>query len=224
MRAMTELGPRTQVGLAAFAAIAVGTVSLLATPAGETVASFVDLEHGNGIFTSGKWNVQGNATADVSASSSEWKDHFTSASTAIFQPALGTVIPGSTRSYSRFGLRMAPGSMTGATVTIPTGAETPTGKASSFQMRVVRTVSDVCSATTFTTASPEFVVGTAGSFENMLSAPTGITTVTLGAGTSNTAGSPVYLCYEFSLPLSIPPDLNNGDTATVSWTFNAVSS
>lgn len=217
---MTAMRTRTRIGLATMAAISVGTVSLLVTPAGETVASFVDLEHANGVFTSGKWNVQGNSTADVSASSSGWTDHFTSANLAVFQPALGTVIPGSTRSYSRFGLRMAPGSSAGATVTIPAGVESPPGKADKFQMRIVKTTSEVCNAGSFV-SSATFVMGRATpTFGHMKSSPDpGANTLSLPKN-----GTPVFLCYEFSLPLPIPSGLNNGDAATVSWTYRAVSS
>lgn len=223
---MTEMRTRTRIGLAATSAIAVATVSLLATPAGETVASFVDREYANGVFTSGKWNIQGNAPADVTDTSPGWSDHFTEGGAAVFQPVPGTVAPGSTR-YSRFGLRMAPESSRGATVTIPQGVESPTGKATLFQMRVVRSGSSTCGAASFA-SDATFVVGTATSYGDMLTAPTttgNVNKVALSAGSSTSdPGTPVYLCYEFSLPTSIPSGLNNGDTAVVSWTFTAVSS
>lgn len=225
---MTEMRTRTRIGLAAMSAVALATVSLLVTPAGETVASFVDREYSQGVFTSGKWNVQGNATVDVTETSTGWSDHFTAAGAAIFQPTVSTVVPGSTRSYSRFGLRMASGSSRGATVTIPQGAESPAGRADKFRMRVVRSSSSTCNEGSFASGAT-FVVGSATpTYGNMLSSPitTGdVNKVALSPGSPiSNPGTAVYLCYEFSLPIPIPSGLSNGDTAAVRWTFNAVSS
>lgn len=117
---------------------------------------------------------------------------------------------------------MAKGSLSGATVTIPVGVEISSNQAARFRMRVVHSSSDTCNSGSFTTGTPQFVIGTSSEYGNMLSGPdTGKGTITLDAGTAVAAGPPVYLCYEFSLPLPVPTNLTNGAEATVRWTFNA---
>ncbi|AVZ40439.1 MULTISPECIES: hypothetical protein [unclassified Dietzia] len=183
------------------------------------MASFVDREFSRGVFTSTNWNVQGNVTADAN---SGWTDHFTESTAATFQPAVGDVIPGSTRSYSRFGLRVAPGSTVGGTVTMSAGVQVaPSTQAGLFRMRIVRTASTTCALSSFASGAT-FVVGSAGdlagNFGTMLSAPNSAGQFTLPA-----TGTPTYLCYEFSLPSTPPSGLTNGAVATVRWTFNATS-
>lgn len=206
--------------IAALAATSLAGALAVQATAGDTVASFVDNTFARGSFSSTKWNVQGNASGGVTVDSSSWADHPPATSPAIFQPEVGTVVPGSTRSYSRFGLRMAPGSSTGATVTIPQGVESTTGKADKFRMRVVRSNSDTCNSNSFN-SSATFVVGDAlatPTYGTMKSPPKS------GASTFNlpSNGTPEFLCYEFSLPALPIAGLNNGDTAVVSWTFTAV--
>lgn len=208
--------------VAALAAASLAGAFALQATGGDTVASFVDNTFARGTFSSSKWNVQGNASGGTTVDSNAWMDHLPSGSPAVFQPAVGTVVPGSTRSYSRFGLRMAKGSLSGATVTIPVGVEISSNQAARFRMRVVHSSSDTCNSGSFTTGTPQFVIGTSSEYGNMLSGPdTGKGTITLDAGTAVAAGPPVYLCYEFSLPLPVPTNLTNGAEATVRWTFNA---
>lgn len=116
--------------IAALAATSLAGALAVQATAGDTVASFVDNTFAGGTFSADKRNVQGNASGGTTVDSNAWADH-PSTSPAIFQPPVGNVVPGSTRSYSRFGLRMAPGSSTGATVTIPTGQEVSSSKAAS---------------------------------------------------------------------------------------------
>lgn len=222
---MTALQTRTRIGLAALSLLTFAAATSIAAPAGETVAAFIDREYGTSVLTGSKWNVQGN-----DSTASGWTDHFTAGSQAVFQPSLAGISPGGPRSYSRFGLRMAPGSSTGATVTIPTGQEVSSSKAASFRMRVVSSNSDICGSASFG-SSANFVVGgesTSGNptFGTMLSAPKADKSqIALPVGLPiSDAGAATYLCYEFSLPLPIPSGLSNGDTATVRWTFDAVSS
>lgn len=210
---------RTRIGLAALATAVAASAVLISTPAGETMANFVDREFTRGVFTSTNWNIQGNVTADPTTG---WTDHFTEGTAATFQPAVGDVIPGSTRSYSRFGLRVAPGSTVGGTVTMSAGAQVaPSTQASLFRMRIVRSASTTCALSSFSSGAT-FVVGSSGdlvgNFGTMLSAPNSAGQFTLPA-----TGAPTYLCYEFSLPSTPPSGLTNGAVATVRWTFNATS-
>ncbi|MEH6623763.1 MAG: SipW-dependent-type signal peptide-containing protein [Dietzia maris] len=192
--------------------------AILGLGAAATLAAWTDDVWVSATFTTDTFDVQG-----FSDTTEGWDDHPSDESVAVFQPAIGTVVPGSTRSYSRFGLRMAPGSTVGATVAIPSGVEfSPTPQADKFHMRIV--VSSTCDAGAFTTGTADFVVGTAETYYSMLSPPTGISTVTLNKGPSSAEpGTPVFLCYEFSLPLPIPRGLSNGAEATVRWTFDAES-
>lgn len=214
--------PMSRRVLTALAAASLAGVLSVQATVGDTDASLVDDTFARGTFMANKWNIQGNASGGTTVDSGAWTDHPSGGSPAIFQPTVGTVVPGATKSYSRFGLRMAPGSSTGATVTIPQGVEIPAGKADKFRMRVVRSTLTTCNAGSFV-SDATFIVGSATpTYGNtgMKSAPN------LGAETIGlpSSGAPVFLCYEFSLPSSIPAGLNNGDAATVSWTFNAVSS
>lgn len=208
--------------VAALAAASLAGALAVQATAGDTAASFVDNTFARGTFSSTKWNVQGNASGGTTVDSNAWTDHLPSGMPAVFQPAVGTVAPGSTRSYSRFGLRMARGSVTGAIVTIPVGVETSSNQAARFRMRVVLSTSDTCNFGSFTTGTPQFVIGTSSVYGNMLSGPNAEkSTITLEAGSADAEGLPAYLCYEFSLPLPIPQGLTNGADATVRWTFNA---
>ncbi|WP_404850578.1 SipW-dependent-type signal peptide-containing protein [Dietzia kunjamensis] len=202
--------------------------AILGLGATATLAAWSDEVWVGASFNTDTFNVQG-----ISNSTDGWGDHSSANSPAIFEPELGSVVPGSTRSYSRFGLRMAPGSTAGATVTIPRGVEVSTpSKAVKFRMRIVRSLSDTCglesfgSDATFVVGSP--VTNSPDEFGTMISAPTSVGDshqISLPAGSPpSEAGAAVYLCYEFSLP-SLPIDgLTNGDTTTVRWNFDAVSS
>lgn len=210
--------------VAALAAASLAGALAVHATAANTVAAFVDNTFAMGSFSSTKWNVQGNASGGTTVDSNAWADHLPNGSPAVFQPAVDTVVPGSTRSYSRFGLRMAKGSHSGATVTIPVGVEISSDQAARFHMRVVHSSSDTCNSGTFTTGTPQFVIGKSSVYGNMLSGPDAEkSTITLDPGTAVAAGPPVYLCYEFSLPLPVPEGLTNGAEAAVRWTFNAVS-
>ena len=132
-----------------------------------TLATWSDAVWVSASFRTDSFNVEG-----LSGSDEGWTDHSSEDSLAVFQPSMGTISPGATRSYSRFGLRMAPGSTVGATVTIPAGTEVaPSTHANLISMRVVRSTAETCNATSFA-ANSNFVVGSAApSFGSMLTAP-----------------------------------------------------
>lgn len=201
--------------------------AILGLGATATLAAWSDEVWVGASFNTDTFNVQG-----FSNSTEGWTDHSSARSPAIFEPELGVVVPGATRSYSRFGLRMAPGSTIGAAVTIPQGVEASTPiKANKFRMRVVRSLSETCGLESFG-SNATFVVGSSvtnspDAFGTMVSAPksTGnVDHISLPAGSPpSEAGAAVYLCYEFSLP-NLPIDgLTNGEAATVRWNFNAVA-
>lgn len=215
---------RTRVGLATLATVAVTSAVLIVTPAGETVATFVDRSFGSSVFSTSKLKMQGNATADVTEGSPGWSDHSSENEAAEFQPSIGEVIPGSTRSYSRFGLRLTPESAADASVTMSAGTQLdPSTYADKFRMRVVRSKSTTCDATSFSGGGTfTFIVGSAGTqptnFGTMLAEPNSNKQFPLAA-----EGTPVFLCYEFSLPTPPPTGLPNGTTTTVLWDFSAES-
>lgn len=200
--------------------LAAGVISGLG--ATMTLAAWSDAARVSASFRTDTFNVQG-----LSNSVEGWADHSTTDSPAVFQPVMGSISPGTTRSYALFGLRMAPGSTVGATVTIPAGTKmTPSTQAILISMRVVRVQDENCSATSFAPNSTYVVGSAAPSFGSMLSGPRAeaATVTLLPSDDAESPGRAAYLCYEFSLPQSVPPaGLSNGSVASVLWAFSAKS-
>lgn len=213
---------RARLGLAAFTTAAVAGGVLFVIPSGGTVASFVDRTFGSSVFSTSGLTLQGNETSDISTGAASWTDHGSGNSAANFQPSSGAVTPGSAGSYARFGLRLTPDSTNSASVTMAQGVQiSPSMHAGLFRMRVVRSASSTCDLSSFGTGST-FIIGSPGNqpsnFGTMLSPPEDNEQFDLMSD-----GTPVFLCYEFSLPDSPPAGLPNGAEAVVQWVFSAES-
>ena len=181
-----------------------------------TLASWTDTEFAAGAFATSKFDTQS------SIDGASWSDN-TSAPGASITFA-GTGMSPDTHRYGYVLVRTKPNSVAGTlTFVAPTvtngGTDTSPFLGAALQYKAVAITAAGCSATTFSTGTPTYIVGTSGAYASLSAAgPTG---VSLPAATAS-AGSPVGYCFDVYLPSGADP-LLQGKSVTVTWNVTATS-
>ena len=181
-----------------------------------TLASWTDTEFASGAFATSRFDTQ--SSIDGSA----WADNVSAPGAAI--TFAGTGMSPDTHRYGYVLIRTKPNSVAGTLAFVaPTvtngGTDTSPFLGAALQYKAVAITAAGCSATTFSTGTPTYIVGSAVAYAALATAgPTG---VSLPAATAS-AGSPVGYCFDVYLP-SGSDTLLQGKSATVTWNVTATS-
>ncbi len=181
-----------------------------------TLASWTDTEFATGSFSASTFNTQS------SIDNSTWADNITAPGATI--TFSGSGMSPDTHRYGYVLIRTKPNSV-GGTISFvaPTvtngGSDTSPFLGAALQYKAISISAAGCSATTFSTGTPTYIVGTSSAYAALATA--GSTAVTLPAATAS-AGAPVGYCFDVYLPTGADP-LLQGKSVTVTWNVAAVS-
>lgn len=181
-----------------------------------TLASWTDTEFATGSFTTSRFDTQS------SIDNSAWADNTVSTGAAI--TFAGTGMSPDTHRYGYVLIRgkalSVAGTLTFAAPTVTNGGtDTSPFLGAALQYKAVAITAAGCSATTFSTGTPTYIVGTAGAYAALTAAgPTG---VALPAATAS-AGAPAGYCFDVYLPAGADT-LLQGKSVTVTWNVTATS-
>jgi predicted ribosomally synthesized peptide with SipW-like signal peptide len=181
-----------------------------------TLASWTDTEFASGAFATSKFDTQ--SSIDGSA----WADSVSAPGATI--TFAGTGMSPDTHRYGYVLIRTKPNSVAGTLAFVaPTvtngGADVSPFLGSALQYKAIAITAAGCSATTFSTGTPSYIVGTSGAYAALATA--GSTGVALPAATAS-AGAPVGYCFDVYLPVAADP-LLQGKSTTVTWNVTATS-
>ena len=195
---------------------------VLGVGAAVTDAAWTDPEYASGTFKAGTFDIE--SATDQSLAT--YTSHNTSAGAAVFTfdtaslPLSTAMYPGSVVA-SPWAIRAAAGSIAG---TVTLAAATLTSATNSFatdlQYRVFWSMTNP-NCTASSTSASNYLVGSATTWGAMTSTPTVPNPLPkLAAGASSTtAGAPVYLCFQFTLP-STAANGDQGLSASFTWAAN----
>lgn len=193
---------------------------VLGVGAAATDAAWTDQEYATGTFTAGTFDIQGatdQALTTFASHTSATPASFTFDSTSL----AAALYPGAVVA-SPWALRVAAGSVRGtATLAAATLTTTSNSFATDLQYRVFwSTTNPNCTAAS--TSTGNYLVGSATTWGAMTAVPV-TTALTLAAGASSTtAGAPVYLCFQFTLPTTAS-NADQGLSASFTWTANGTT-
>lgn len=181
-----------------------------------TVAAWTDTEFATGSFTASKFDTESSIDNSVWASN-------TSAPGATITFA-GTGMSPDTHRYGYVLIRTkalsVAGTLTFAAPTITNGGSDVTPfLGAALQYKAISIAAAGCSATTFSTGTPTYIVGTSGAYAVLATA--GPTAVTLPAATAS-PGAAVGYCFDVYLPAGANT-LLQGKSVTVTWSVTATS-
>lgn len=181
-----------------------------------TLASWTDTEFATGSFAASRFNTES------SIDNSAWADNVSAPGATI--TFAGTGMSPDTHRYGYVLIRTKPNSVAGTlTFVAPTvtngGTDTTPFLGAALQYKAVSITAAGCSATTFSTGTPTYIVGTSGTYAALTAA--GSTGVSLPAATG-VAGAPVGYCFDVYLPTGADP-LLQGKSVTVTWNVTATS-
>jgi predicted ribosomally synthesized peptide with SipW-like signal peptide len=192
-------GPRASIKVRA--ALAGGLVFGLA--AGLTVASWTDAETVGSTFSASSFNLQ----TSVQGGTYSGATSVTGTVAGLYPGALA---------YISLKVKTAAVSTSG-TVSLSASANS-TGLANVLRYRIVRSLA-ACTATVFT-GSPVYVVGGAGTYQQVNAALAPTTGIALTAN----AGLEVGYCIELGIPLGVDQTTYQGTSGTVTWNIIGTSS
>jgi predicted ribosomally synthesized peptide with SipW-like signal peptide len=181
-----------------------------------TLASWTDNEFATGSFATSKFDTQS------SIDNSAWADSTAAPGAAI--TFAGTGMSPDTHRYGYVLIRTKPNSVAGTlTFAAPTvtngGTDTSPFLGAALQYKAIAISAAGCTATTFTTGTPTYIVGGASTYSALSTA--GSTGVALPAATAS-AGSPAGYCFDVYLPTGADP-LLQGKSVSVTWNVTATS-
>lgn len=190
---------------------------VLGVGAAVTLAAWTDQEWAGSTFDAGSFNIQG--TVDPSLTEETWDDHATSGDAAAidFKLQAANLTPGDTVAGA-FALRTDASTTYAATTELLTASATGAGDASNLTYGIF-TVADFASCTPTATAADAGATSIVSAGSGFNAAPTGPNNIELAAGTTDTAGAPVVLCFQVTAKTT----LEEGQSNDVTWNFEATS-
>lgn len=179
-----------------------------------TLASWTDNEYATGSFTTSVFNTESNVQGAGYADNNAAPGPTVTFAASGFSPGVSVYFSDliRTKANSLAGTLVLGGATLGGTDAATLGA--------ALVYRVVSTTG-TCSAAAFTTGSPVFVVGSAGTTRALTAGQEAGVTNALAAGTSS-PGTPIGFCFEITLPVGASNTLQ-GKAATATWQFAATS-